>query len=93
MTQSRNYRAPSGPGWQGYGQWNPPGGSRQPDQGCLPGRTWHSEQPDLQAYCQQLSYPQLLAPGRPQSSHAVRNALAGLAVTVSALRRRRLRAG
>jgi hypothetical protein len=92
MAQPWNYRAQWGPAWQGYSQRNSPGSSRQPEQFDSRGRVWHSDQFDLQAYCQQLSYPQLLAPGRPQPSHAMRDVLAGLAVAVIGIRRRQPRA-
>ena len=51
------------------------------------GGPWQPEQYDLQAYWQQLSYPQLLSPGRPKPArrpHATRNLVAGLGAAVAA---------
>jgi hypothetical protein len=48
---------------------------------------WQPEQYDLQAYWQQLSYPQLLSPGRSKPArrpHATRDLIAGLGAAVSA---------
>jgi hypothetical protein len=50
---------------------------------------WRGEQFDLAAYSQQLSYPQLLAPGRPRPERAV-GGMGGLVHAVRGIRRHRL---
>jgi hypothetical protein len=51
------------------------------------GGPWQPEQYDLQAYWQQLSYPQLLSPGRPKPArrpHATRDLMAGFSAVLGA---------
>jgi hypothetical protein len=84
MMQQGDYRAPHGYPGQAFDQRYPQG------------RPWQLEQYDSQAYRQQLSYPQLLAPGQPQPQyapappqqdrrHAARNVLGGLGGLVAAV--------
>ena len=53
-----------------------------------PGTGWPDKQFDLAAYSQQLSYPLLLAPGRPRPGRSGRG-MGGLAHAVRGLRRPR----